>query len=84
MMHLYIEDSAELQIYRPVLNKVHMHLYLYSISPMAIYQPSIGMEKVWGGEGIHFSEHPKFDLTGVRTHDLQLMTVHLMSLRRLL
>ena len=33
MMHLYIEDSAELQIYRPMLNKVHMHLYLYSISP---------------------------------------------------
>ena len=33
MMHLYIEGSAELQIYRPMLNKVHMHLYLYSISP---------------------------------------------------
>ena len=33
MMHLYIEDSAELQLYRPMLNKVHMHLYLYSISP---------------------------------------------------
>ena len=28
--------------------------------------------------------HPKFNLTGVRTHDLQIMTVHFMSLRRLL
>ena len=28
--------------------------------------------------------HPKFDTTGVRTHDLQIMTVHFMSLRRLL
>ena len=28
--------------------------------------------------------HPKFDLTGVQTHDLQIMTVHFMSLRRLL
>ena len=27
--------------------------------------------------------HPKFDPTGVRTHDLQIMTVHFMSLRRL-
>ena len=25
--------------------------------------------------------HSKFDLTGVRTHDLQIMTVHFMSLR---
>ena len=28
--------------------------------------------------------HSKFDPTGVRTHDLQIMTVHFMSLRRLL
>ena len=28
--------------------------------------------------------HPKFDPTGVRTHDLQIMTVYFMSLRRLL
>ena len=28
--------------------------------------------------------HPKFDLTRVQTHDLQIMTVHFMSLRRLL
>ena len=28
--------------------------------------------------------HPKVDLTEVRTHDLQLMTVHFMSLRSLL
>ena len=28
--------------------------------------------------------HPKFGPTGVRTHDLQIMTVHFMSLRRLL
>ena len=28
--------------------------------------------------------HPKFDPIGVRTHDLQIMTVHSMSLRRLL
>ena len=28
--------------------------------------------------------HPKFDPTGIRTHDLQIMTVHFMSLRRLL
>ena len=84
MMHLYIEDSAELQMYRPMLNKVHMPLYLYSISPMTIYQTSISMEKVWGGEGIYYLEHPKFDLTGVWTHDLRIMTVHLMSLRRLL
>ena len=28
--------------------------------------------------------HPKFDPTGVRTHDLQIMTVHFMSLRCLL
>ena len=30
--------------------------------------------------------HPKFDPTGVQTHDLQIMTVHFMSLimRRLL
>ena len=28
--------------------------------------------------------HPRFDLTGVRTHDLQIMTVHFMSLRHLL
>ena len=28
--------------------------------------------------------HPKFDLTGDRTHDLQIMTVHFMSMRRLL
>ena len=56
MMHLYIEDSAELQIYRPMLNRVHMHLYLYSISPMTIYQTSIGMEKVWGVEGIFYLE----------------------------
>ena len=28
--------------------------------------------------------HPKFDPMGVRTHDLQIMTVHFMSLRRLL
>ena len=26
--------------------------------------------------------HPKFDPTGVRTHDFQIMTVHFMSLRR--
>ena len=25
--------------------------------------------------------HPKFDPTGVRTHDLQIITVHFMSLR---
>ena len=29
-------------------------------------------------------EDPKFDPTGVRTHDLQIMTVQFMSLRRLL
>ena len=46
MIHLNIEDSVELQKYRS------MHLYLYSISPMTIYQTSIGMDKVWGGEGI--------------------------------
>ena len=28
--------------------------------------------------------HPKFEPTGVRSHDLQIMTVHFMSLRRLL
>ena len=28
--------------------------------------------------------HPKFDMVVVQTHDLQIMTVHLMSLRRLL
>ena len=28
--------------------------------------------------------HPKFDPIGVRTHDLQIMAVHFMSLRRLL
>ena len=28
--------------------------------------------------------HPKFDPTGIQTHDLQIMTVHFMSLRRLL
>ena len=28
--------------------------------------------------------HPKFDPTGVQTHDLQIMTVHFTSLRRLL
>ena len=47
MMHLNIEDSAELQIYRPMLNKIHMHLYLYSISPNGHLPNSIGMEKVW-------------------------------------
>ena len=26
--------------------------------------------------------HPKFDRVGVGTHDLQIMTVHFMSLRR--
>ena len=26
--------------------------------------------------------HPKLDPTGVQTHDLQIMTVHFMSLRR--
>ena len=30
------------------------------------------------------STHLKFDPTRVRTHDLQIMTVHFMSLRRLL
>ena len=54
MMHLYIEDSAELQKCRPILNQVHMHLYLYGISPMTFYQTSIGMDKVWGGEGIYY------------------------------
>ena len=66
MMHFYVEDSAELQIYiyRPMLNKVHMPLYLFSISLMIIYQTSIGMEKVWGGEGIYYleSEHFKVPL----------------------
>ena len=28
--------------------------------------------------------HPKFDQTGVQSHDLQIMTVHFMSVRRLL
>ena len=28
--------------------------------------------------------HPKFDPTEVQTHDLQIMTIHFMSLRRLL
>ena len=28
--------------------------------------------------------HPQFVLTGVQTHDLQIITVHFMSLRRLL
>ena len=28
--------------------------------------------------------HPKFNLNGIRTHDLQIMTVHFMSLRHLL
>ena len=27
------------------------------------------------------TKHPKFDPTGVRTHDLQIMTAHFMSLR---
>ena len=27
--------------------------------------------------------HPKFDPTGVRTHDLKIMTVHFMSVRRI-
>ena len=37
MMHLYIEDSAELQIYRsrPMLNKVHMHVCLYSVATLS-------------------------------------------------
>ena len=34
----------------------------------------------WDRSTTHF----KFDPTGVRTHDLQIMTVHFMSLRRLL
>ena len=28
--------------------------------------------------------HPKFDLAAVQTHDLQIIVVHSMSLRRLL
>ena len=28
--------------------------------------------------------HPTFNPNGIRTHDLQIMTVHFMSLRRLL
>ena len=34
--------------------------------------------------GQKYYTHPKLDLTGVRTHDLQIITVHFMSLRRLL
>ena len=61
MMHLYIEDSAELQIYRPMLNKVHMHLYLYSILPMTIYQT------VWRyGEGVRRGGHILFGAPNVR------------------
>ena len=86
MMHLYIEDSAELQIYRPIrmLNKVHMHLCLYSISLNDHLPNFYRCGEGVGGEGIYYLEHPKFDLTGLRTHDLQIMTVYFMSLRRLL
>ena len=28
------------------------------------------------------TEHPRFDLTGVRTHDLHIMTVHFMVVIR--
>ena len=28
--------------------------------------------------------HPKFDPTGIQTHDLQIMTAHFMSLKHLL
>ena len=38
----------------------------------------------WVNHNLDSTTHPKFDLIGVRTHDLQIMTVHLMSLRRLL
>ena len=63
MMHLYIEDSAELQIYRPMLNMVHMNLYLYSILvlPMTIYQTE------WRyGEGVGRGGHTLFGAPNVR------------------
>ena len=47
-LFLYIEDSAELQIYRPtgMLNKVHMHLCLYSISSIKVCIRSFGRRGV--------------------------------------
>ena len=84
MMQLYIEDGAELQIYRLMLNKVHRHLSLYSISLNDHLLNFYGYGEGVGGEGIYYLEHPKFDLTSLRTHDLQIMTVYFMSLRHLL
>ena len=47
---------------------------------------SISLYDIFGSSMIQgrSTMHPKFDLSGVRTHDLQIMTVHFMSLRLLL
>ena len=44
------------------------------------------MHHIWSQKMVHYdldkrTTHPKFDLTRVRTHDLQIMTVQFMYLR---
>ena len=73
MIHLYIEDSAELQIYRPMLNKVHMHLYLYGISPndhlpnLYRYGEGVGRGRAYTIWNTQSSTWPGFELMTSRS-----------------
>ena len=48
--------------------------------PIKILYYIFGSSTTWDKS----TTHPKFDQTWARTHDLQIMTAHFMSLRRLL
>ena len=66
------------------LNVLEQHktqtLYLYAVILAPAKKNMFNSSTTWDRS----TTHPKFDPTRVRSHDLQIMTVHFMSLRRLL
>ena len=64
----------------PSIMMVHVMSLKYCSNDLA-FCSIIFLDQVWQDTS---TTHPKFDPTGVRTYDLQIMTVHFMSMRRLL
>ena len=65
-------------------NNLYLQLHTTSITLYdclsAVQLNMFGSSTTWDRSTMH----PKFDPIGVRTHDLQIMTVHFMSVRLLL
>ena len=80
IFHKHLNHAA-LQMHQRLAAKLALKYQIDFAAILTVYWMNIlGSSMTLG----RITTHPKFDPTGDRTHDLQIMTVHFMSLRRLL